>query len=77
MAASVDEIRDGLMEDWNILENVFRLLQREDTFCADPQQWGKQKIVPFLQPDQLKVRHAGASDDLKIRNRCQRVQIVD
>jgi len=52
---TVNQIRDGLMDDWKILENVFSLLQKEDTFCVDPQNWSKQKIVPFLQPDKLKV----------------------
>lgn len=59
-AETVDQIRDGLMDDWKILENVFHLLRKEDTFCVDPQKWDKQKIVPFLQPDKLKV--SGASD---------------
>lgn len=55
-STTINEIRDGLMDDWNVLENVFRLLQREDTFCMDPEKWGQQKIVPFLQPDKLKER---------------------
>ncbi|KAH8305844.1 hypothetical protein KR059_012769, partial [Drosophila kikkawai] len=79
MAAAVDEMRDGLMEDWNILENVFKLLQREDTFCADPKQWGKQKIVPFLQPEKLKelinlkVRETEKCTLAEIEALCQQV----
>ncbi|XP_017022746.1 cysteine sulfinic acid decarboxylase [Drosophila kikkawai] len=79
MAAAVDEVRDGLMEDWNILENVFKLLQREDTFCADPQQWDKQKIVPFLQPEKLKelinlkVRETEKCTLAEIEALCQQV----
>ncbi|XP_022221014.2 cysteine sulfinic acid decarboxylase [Drosophila obscura] len=53
-ATAVNRVREGLLDDWNILENVFKLLQKDDTFCVDPQKWNKQKIVSFLQPDGLK-----------------------
>ncbi|EDX11219.1 cysteine sulfinic acid decarboxylase [Drosophila simulans] len=78
-AETVDQIRDGLMDDWKILENVFRLLQKEDTFCVDPQKWGKQKIVPFLQPDKLKelinlkVRETENCSLAEIEELCQQV----
>lgn len=51
----VDGVRDRLMNDWKILENVFKLVQQKDTFCADPKQWDEQKIVDFMQPSELKV----------------------
>lgn len=51
----VDGVRDRLMNDWKILENVFKLVQQKDTFCADPKQWNEQKIVDFMQPSELKV----------------------
>ncbi|XP_068143315.1 cysteine sulfinic acid decarboxylase [Drosophila tropicalis] len=50
----VKRLRDGLVNDWNILENVFRLMQREETFWAQPQQWDEGKIVEFFQPENLK-----------------------
>ncbi|KAH8380087.1 hypothetical protein KR009_008879 [Drosophila setifemur] len=78
-SAVVNQIRDGLMDDWNILENVFKLLQREDTFCVNPEQWDKQKIVPFLQPDKLKelinlkVRETEKCTLTDIEELCQQV----
>ncbi|KAH8295627.1 hypothetical protein KR018_000542, partial [Drosophila ironensis] len=75
----VDGIREGLMDDWNVLENVFKLLQREETFCADPQKWDKQKIVPFLQPDKLKelinlrIRESEKCSLAEIEELCQQV----
>lgn len=54
-ASIVDGVRMRLMDDWRILQNVFKLVQREETICADPQQWQQQKIVDFMQPDELKV----------------------
>lgn len=51
----VDGVRDRLKNDWKILENVFKLVQQKDTFCADPKQWNEQKIVDFMQPSELKV----------------------
>lgn len=51
----VDGVRNRLMNDWKILENVFKLVQQKDTFCADPKQWNEQKIVDFMQPSELKV----------------------
>ncbi|XP_017059775.1 cysteine sulfinic acid decarboxylase [Drosophila ficusphila] len=77
--ATVNQIRDGLMDDWNILKNVFNLLQKEDTFCVDPQKWGEQKIVPFLQPDKLKelinlkVRETEERTLAEIEELCQQV----
>ncbi|EDW18723.1 cysteine sulfinic acid decarboxylase [Drosophila mojavensis] len=53
-ASIVDGVRMRLMDDWRILQNVFKLVQREETICADPQQWQQQKIVDFMQPDELK-----------------------
>lgn len=54
-ASIVDGVRMRLMDDWKILQHVFKLVQREETLCADPQQWQQQKIVDFMQPDELKV----------------------
>lgn len=51
----VDGVREKLMNDWKILQHVFKLVEKEDTFCADPELWREQKIVDFMQPDELKV----------------------
>lgn len=53
--SAVDGVRDRLMNDWKILENVFKLVQQKETFCADPKQWNEEKIVDFMQPNELKV----------------------
>lgn len=51
----VDGVRKRLMDDWQILQHVFNLVQQKETLCADPELWQHQKIVDFKQPNELKV----------------------
>lgn len=50
----VSEIRLNLANDWKVLSSIHQMLVDEKAFCADPQEW-HEKIVDFVQPDELKV----------------------
>ncbi|EDV97375.1 cysteine sulfinic acid decarboxylase [Drosophila grimshawi] len=75
----VDGVREGLMNDWKILQHVFKLVQRDETLCADPQQWKEQKIIDFMQPEELKqhidltIKEKESSTLLDLEQICQQV----
>ncbi|XP_030571121.1 cysteine sulfinic acid decarboxylase [Drosophila novamexicana] len=75
----VDGVREKLMNDWKILQHVFKLVEKEDTFCADPELWREQKIVDFMQPDELKkhidltIKENETSTNSDIEQICQQV----
>ncbi|KAL7731648.1 hypothetical protein ACLKA6_000944 [Drosophila palustris] len=50
----VDGVRKRLMDDWQILQHVFNLVQQKETTCVDPELWHQHKIVDFKQPNELK-----------------------
>ncbi|EDW70480.2 uncharacterized protein Dvir_GJ13795, isoform A [Drosophila virilis] len=75
----VDGVREKLMNDWKILQHVFKLVEKEDTFCANPELWREQKIVDFMQPDELKkhidltIKENETSTNSDIEQICQQV----
>lgn len=48
-------IRQQLDDDWKILSAIPDLLISENAFCTKEGDWSKEKIVDFVQPEQLKV----------------------
>ncbi|XP_064541149.1 cysteine sulfinic acid decarboxylase [Drosophila montana] len=78
-ASIVDGVREGLMNDWKILQHVFKLVEKEDTLCTDPELWKEQKIVDFMQPDELKkhidltIKENETSTNSDIEQICQQV----
>lgn len=50
----VAQIRLNLANDWKVLRSVHQMLVDEKAFCADPEEWNE-KIVDFIQPEELKV----------------------
>ncbi|XP_034109224.1 cysteine sulfinic acid decarboxylase [Drosophila albomicans] len=50
----VDGLRERLMDDWQILQNIFNLVQQKESVCADPALWSQEKLIEFKQPNELK-----------------------
>lgn len=50
----VAQIRLNLANDWKVLRSVHQMLVDEKAFCANPEEWNE-KIVDFIQPEELKV----------------------
>ncbi|KAH8274558.1 hypothetical protein KR044_012623, partial [Drosophila immigrans] len=75
----VDGLRQRLTDDWQILQHVFNLIQKKETFCADPGSWSQAKIVDFKQPNELKqlldltIREQETHSLLEIEQICQQV----
>lgn len=53
---SIQQIRQHLVDDWKILNSIPDLLIRANAFCAQEHNWSEQKIVDFVQPEELKVQ---------------------
>lgn len=57
MDPTVESIRQKINEDWKVLQSVYDLLNNGKVFCASESEV-KEKILDFVQPDELKVRRS-------------------